>query len=218
MIAQPQRVWQVLDTLGRERGFTPSALARAAGLDATALNPSRRVVPGGGMRWPSLPTLLGILDVLQVPLAVFARHVAGEEVGHAPLAEQAGKLRALSYSMLGQEGVFDQYGLPCGPVWEWESSPGQWWSEPGTYVVRVDTDAMEPVVRDGGSIVVAPALPPREGDRVLLHAPARTPVMGLLIEAGEAGQTICSFRGADMHVVPAQGDGAWLHRIVMMTV
>lgn len=218
MIAQPQRVWQVLDALGRERGFTPSALARAAGLDATALNPSRRVVAGGGMRWPSLPTLLGVLDVLQVPLAVFARHVAGEEVGHAHAEARAGTLRVLPYSMLGQEGVFDQNGLPCGPVWGWENSPGQWWTEPDTYVVRVDTDAMEPVVRDGGSVVVAPSLPLREGDRVLLHAPARAPVMGLLMEARGAGQSVCSFRGAEVHVLPAQGGCAWLHRIVMMTM
>ena len=177
------------------------------------------MVAGGGMRWPSLPTLLGVLDVLQVPLAVFARYVAGEDLGgSAPVEAHAGTLRVLPYSMLGQEGVFDQHGLPCGPVWGWESSPGQWWTEPHTYVVRVDTDAMEPVVRDGGSVVVAPSLPLREGDRVLLHAPAHTPVMGLLMEARGAELSVCSFRGAEVHVLPTQGDGAWLHRIVMMTV
>lgn len=217
MIPQPQTVWYILDVLARERGFTASALARAAGLDATALNPSRRVVAGGGMRWPSLPTLLRVLDVLQVPLAVFAQYIAGEGIKRPTRGEGEGTLRVLSYSMLGQEGVFDQNGLPCGPVWEKEASPGQWWTEPDAYVVRVDCDGMEPVVRDGGSVVVVPSLPLREGDRVLMHGPGREAVMGLLLDM-EAGQAVCSFRGAEVYEPPTQGGTVWLHRIVMMTV
>ncbi|CEF55068.1 helix-turn-helix transcriptional regulator [Acetobacter ghanensis] len=217
MIPQSQTVWQTLDMLARERGFTPSALARAAGLDATALNPSRRVSAGGGMRWPSMPTLLRVLDVLQVPLVVFAQQITGAEVNRAALCEGDGMLRALPFSMLGQDGVFDQNGLPYGPVWEKEASPGQWWTEPDAYVVRVDCDGMEPVVRDGGSVVVVPSLPLREGDRVLMHGPGRSPVMGVLLEM-ETGQTVCSFRGADMLDLSRQEAAFWLHRIVMMTV
>ncbi|MCP1258064.1 helix-turn-helix transcriptional regulator [Acetobacter lambici] len=210
-------VWHTLDGLARERGFTPSALARAAGLDATALNPSRRVGPSGAMRWPSLPTLLRVLDVLQVPLAVFAGYVGGEGISHAPLRAGAGMLRALPYSMLEQDGVFDPQGLPCGPLWEREASPGLWGAEPDAYIVRVDTDGMEPVARDGGSVVVVPSLPLRVGDRVLMHGSGREPVMGLMLDT-EAGQAICSFRGAEVHAVPTQEGVAWLHRIVMMTV
>ncbi|WP_338331799.1 helix-turn-helix transcriptional regulator [Acetobacter sp. LMG 32666] len=210
-------VWHTLDGLARERGFTPSALARAAGLDATALNPSRRVGASGSMRWPSLPTLLRVLDVLQVPLSVFAGYVGGEGINTPPLRTGAGMLRALPYSMLEQDGVFDSQGLPCGPLWENETSSGLWAAEPDAYVVRVDTDGMEPVVRDGGSVVVVPSLPVREGDRVLMHGPGREPVMGLMLET-DAGQGLCSFRGADVYAVPTQEGLAWLHRIVMMTV
>jgi DNA-binding phage protein len=217
MIAQSQVFWHTLDMLARERGFTPSALARAAGLDATALNPSRRVGAGGVMRWPSLPTLLRVLDVLQVPLAVFARSVAGEGLNPTMPDEGGGLLRTLAYSMLQQTGVFDQYGLPCGPVWEHEASPGQWWGEPDAYVVRVDTDGMEPVVRDGGAVVVVPSLPLREGDRVLRHGPGREPVMGLMLY-GPEGPAVCSFRGGEVHAPPVREDKVWVHRIVMMTV
>lgn len=217
MIVQSQVFWHTLDVLARERGFTPSALARAAGLDATALNPSRRVGANGAMRWPSLPTLLRVLEVLQVPLAVFARSVAGERLNPAAQAEGAGLLRTLAYSMLQQTGVFDQNGLPCGPVWVQEASPGQWWGEPDAYVVRVDTDGMEPVVRDGGAVVVVPSLPLREGDRVLMHGPGREPVMGLMLDVQD-GPAVCSFRGGEVHVPPAREGEAWLHRIVMMTV
>lgn len=170
------------------------------------------------MRWPSLPTLLRVLDVLQVPLAAFARYVAGEGINNAVLDEGGSALRALPYSMLGQEGVFDQHGLPCGPVWEKEAAPGQWGGEPDAYVVRVDTDGMEPVVREGGSVIVAPSLPLREGDRVLVHGPAREPVMGVLMEVEGARLAVCSFRGAQVHLPPMREGAAWLHRIVMMTV
>ena len=120
--------------------------------------------------------------------------------------------------MLGQEGVCDQHGLPCGPVWEKEASPGQWWGEPDAYVVRVDTDGMEPVVRDGGSVIVAPSLPLREGDRVLRHGPGREPVMGVLMDVEAARLAVCSFRGGEVYLSAAQEEGVWLHRIVMMTV
>ncbi|MDE7546414.1 helix-turn-helix transcriptional regulator [Acetobacter fabarum] len=217
MIAQSPVFWHTLDMLARERGFTPSALARAAGLDATALNPSRRVGAGGATRWPSLPTLLRVLDVLQVPLAVFARSVAGEGLHPAMPDEGVGLLHTLAYSMLDQKGVFDQHGLPCGPVWAREASPGQWWGEPDAYVVRVDTDGMEPVVRDGGAVVVVPSLPLREGDRVLMHGPGREPVMGLMLDE-PGGPAVCSFRRGEVHVSPMREGAVWLHRIVMMTV
>lgn len=217
MIPQPQTIWQTVDALARERGFTSSSLAKAAGLDATALNPSRRVVASGAMRWPSLPTLLRVLDVLQVPLGVFAQHIANAGPCRIVPDEKGRLLRALPFSMLGQNGVFDQQGLPCGPVWEREVSPGQWWPEPDAYVVRMDGDGMEPVVRDGGSVVVVPSLPLREGDRVLVHGLGHTPIMGLLLEMG-AGLNFCSFRGGEVQPLDALGEGVWLHRIVMMTV
>lgn len=216
MIPQSQKVWHTLDMLARERGFTPSALARAAGLDATAFNPSRRVGAGGAMRWPSLPTLLRVLDVLQVPLVVFAQHITGTGLGNAGLGEARGVLRVLPFSMLGQDGAFDLKGLPCGPVWAKEASPGQWWTEPDAYVVRIDSDSMEPVVREGGSVVVVPSLPLREGDRVLSHGVGCEPIMGLLREV-EGSLAICSFRGGEVHIPPQQEDAVWLHRIVMMT-
>lgn len=73
------------------------------------------------------------------------------------------------------------------------------------------------LARDGGSVVVVPSLPLRVGDRVLMHGSGREPVMGLMLDT-EAGQAICSFRGAEVHAVPTQEGVAWLHRIVMMTV
>ena len=36
------KIWTAIDALARRYGLTPSGLARRAGLDATAFNPSKR--------------------------------------------------------------------------------------------------------------------------------------------------------------------------------
>ena len=47
------KIWTAIDALARRYGLTPSGLARRAGLDATAFNPSKRTTTEGRPRWPT---------------------------------------------------------------------------------------------------------------------------------------------------------------------
>ena len=51
------QIWRAIDAMALSRGLTPSGLARAAGLDPTAFNRSKRHGPDGKPRWPSTESL-----------------------------------------------------------------------------------------------------------------------------------------------------------------
>ena len=70
-----QHFWVVIDALAAERGMSASGLARAAGLDATTFNPSKRTDPNGRVRWPATSTLVSLLDVTGLSLVDLARRV-----------------------------------------------------------------------------------------------------------------------------------------------
>lgn len=66
-------VWTALDVLAERHGLSTSGLARAAGLDPTTFNVSKRIAPGTGKpRWPTLETLAKALTVLDVSFGDFA--------------------------------------------------------------------------------------------------------------------------------------------------
>ena len=46
-------IWRGIDQLAAHHGLAPSGLARRAGLDPTAFNPSKREGADGRPRWPS---------------------------------------------------------------------------------------------------------------------------------------------------------------------
>ncbi|GBQ05164.1 helix-turn-helix transcriptional regulator [Acetobacter cerevisiae] len=175
---RPDDLWEALDALALEQGLTPSGLARAAGLDPTTFNPSRRISPHGDMRWMALPTLLRALDVLKISPADFIRRLEGEGRGQGIGA--ARRIRGLPLSRLRGSGLFDSTGRPNGVLWEDVTLPCAVTGD--AYVVRVDTDSMEPLLREGSSLVLMPDMPPRRSDRVLLWRSGMEPVLGILLD------------------------------------
>lgn len=67
-----KQVWGAMDRLAREKGLSMSGLARKAGLDPTAFNPSKRHNADGRERWPSTETLSKVLTVTETTLEQFA--------------------------------------------------------------------------------------------------------------------------------------------------
>lgn len=80
-----EQIWQGIDRLAAARGYSPSGLAKVAGLDPTSFNKSKRVSPDGKPRWPSTESLSKVLNVTATTMAEFVSLV--ERLPSAPLSK-----------------------------------------------------------------------------------------------------------------------------------
>ena len=65
------QIWSGLDQLAKSKGYSPSGLAKLAGLDPTSFNKSKRKSPEGKPRWPSTESLAKVLAVTQSTMSDF---------------------------------------------------------------------------------------------------------------------------------------------------
>jgi phage repressor protein C with HTH and peptisase S24 domain len=158
-------IWDALDALAGRHGFSPSGLARIAGLDPTAFNRSKRVSKDGRERWPSTES---IAKVLEATGESFDSFLSG---GGAYLQMPSAPLRAsvplLGLARAGMGGFFDSAGFPAGQGWDEVPLPSP--GDDGTYALEVAGDSMLPLYRDGDIIVVSPTAQLRRGDRVVVR-------------------------------------------------
>ena len=70
-----QNLWRAIDKLAHENHLSCSGMARAAGLDPTTFNPSKRKSKYGQPRWISFETLAKILKITNTSFAKFAKYL-----------------------------------------------------------------------------------------------------------------------------------------------
>lgn len=151
-------IWKAVDTLAERNGLSTSGLARRAGLDPTAFNKSKRTGSDGSPRWLSTESLAKVLEAVGASLEDFAALAEGRQGHSAPL---------LGFAKAGSDGYFDDAGFPIGDDWEEVRFPGL--ETPDVYALEITGDSMEPVYRSGDRIVIAPGVPVRRGDRVVVR-------------------------------------------------
>lgn len=164
-------IWRAIDSLAAENGLSASGLARRAGLDPTAFNPSKRVGPDGRARWPSTESIAKVLSATQVNIEAFAALVSGQTTLPSPSRPgRPGPQRRvplLGLAQAGGEGFFDDAGFPVGGSWDEIGLPDI--ADAHAYALEIAGDSMEPVFRDGDVVIVSPAAPVRRGDRVVVR-------------------------------------------------
>ena len=173
-----ETIWAAIDALAERNGLTPSALARKAGLDPTAFNPSKRRSADGRARWLSMESIAKVLDATGASLEEFtaavnnplsrlvppgSRGVTGKASNHLALARQ---VPLLGFAQAGVGGFFEDGGYPAGSGWDEIDLPAL--EEDGSYALEVQGDSMLPLYRDGDIIIVSPAERIRKGDRVVV--------------------------------------------------
>ncbi|WDR07064.1 helix-turn-helix transcriptional regulator [Devosia rhodophyticola] len=157
-------IWDGIDALARRHGHSVSALAKLAGLDATAFNISKRVSKDGRERWPSTESIAKILEATGESFDNFLNGTGA----FLQLSEKA-NLRTvplLGVAQAGSGGFFDSAGFPAGQGWDEIALPSP--GEQGIYALEVQGDSMEPLYREGDRIVVSPTEQVRRGDRVVV--------------------------------------------------
>jgi phage repressor protein C with HTH and peptisase S24 domain len=152
--------WAGLDALARRRGWTASGLARAAGLDPTTFNRSKRLALDGKPRWPSTESLARALEAADASLEEFGALAAGRRSGAGRSIPIVGMARA------GAHGFFDESGFPVGAD-ETVRFPNL--GEDRVYALEVSGDSMEPLYRNGDVVIVQPGADVRRGDRIVVR-------------------------------------------------
>ncbi|MES1156396.1 MAG: helix-turn-helix transcriptional regulator [Alphaproteobacteria bacterium] len=155
---QHGQIWAAIDALAARKGLTPSGLARAAGLDPTTFNKSKRAGPDGKSRWPSTESVARALAAVDVSFDEFAALLAGRPGGAGRAIPIVGLARA------GADGFFDDEGFPIAAA-ETVRFPGL--GDDRVYALEITGDSMEPIYREGDVVIVQPGAPVRRGDRVV---------------------------------------------------
>ena len=153
------QLWKGIDALAARQGLSASGLARAAGLDPTSFNRSKRFGPGEPPRprWPSTESLTRALDVAKVSLGDFARLARD--------AASADSVPLLGLAQAGAEGFFDDAGYPTGQGWDRTLLPA---ARDTLFSLRISGDSMLPLYREGDVVIVDRAVTDvRKGDRVV---------------------------------------------------
>jgi phage repressor protein C with HTH and peptisase S24 domain len=155
-----QAIWDGIDAIARRHGLSPSALAKLAGLDPTALNPSKRKSRDGRERWPSTESIAKILEATGESFDAF---VAATGAYLQPLSSMGRTVPLLGLAQAGFGGFFDSAGFPAGQGWDEVTLP---MVEEGTYALEVHGDSMLPLYREGDKVIVSSSEQVRKGDRV----------------------------------------------------
>ncbi|MCS6890074.1 MAG: helix-turn-helix transcriptional regulator [Rhodovarius sp.] len=206
-------VWRAIDAIAAENGLSPSGLARRAGLDPTAFNPSKRTGPDGRARWPSTESVAKVLAATGTPIETFAALVSGQAPGgRGRNSGQGRRIPLIGLAQAGGEGFFDDGGFPVGGGWDEITLPDI--TDPNAYALEISGDSMEPVFRDGDIVIVSPAAPVRRGDRVVVRTRQGEVMAKQLLRQSARRIELQSLNPAHPNYSFDLADLAWMHRIL----
>ena len=155
-----KQIWGAIDALAARHGHSSSGLARAAGLDPTTFNKSKRLGPEGRLRWPSTESLSKILQVTGASLDDFVSLVSRGGGSKA----NTRTLPFLKMKEAAKKKVFDDEGRPSGKAWDKVAFPDL--PDQSAFALDVSNDGAAPVYQIGDLVVVSPAAECRRNDRV----------------------------------------------------
>ena len=153
-----QAIWEGIDAIARRHGLSASALAKLAGLDPTAFNPSKRVSKDGRERWPSTESIAKVLEATGESFDAFVTATGA----YLQISPDGGRtVPLLGLAQAGAGGFFDSAGFPSGHGWDEVRLPGD-----EDYALEVHGDSMLPLYREGDKVIVSMTEQVRRGDRV----------------------------------------------------
>ena len=196
-------IWRGIDRLAAHNGLSASGLARLAGLDATAFNPSKRTAKDGRPRWPSTESVASALSAVGAGFDDLAAMIEGKRGASAPL---------IGLAQAGNDGFFDDSGFPAGEGWDEVRFPGL--GVETVYALEISGDSMEPAYRAGDRIIVSPEAPIRRGDRVVAKTIEGEVMAKLLGQRTEKRVELISFNPAYEPRQFAPRQIAWMARIL----
>lgn len=199
-------IWRGLDRLAAHHGLSISGLAKLAGLDATAFNPSKRMGKDGRPRWPSTESVARALSSVGAGFDDLAALIEGKRGSTAPL---------IGFAQAGNDGYFNDAGFPEGSGWDEVRFPGLGTEQ--VYALEISGDSMEPAYRAGDRIIVSPEASVRRGDRVVAKTRSGEVMAKILGQRTENRIELVSLNPAYAPREFAPSDLLWLARILWVS-
>ena len=200
-------IWSGIDKLAASAGFSPSGLARQAGLDRTSFNVSKRINPQGKPRWPTTESVAKILDTTHTTLADFAALV-GQNAG----AKQGRSYPVIGLARAGKSGFFDDAGYPAGNGWSDIEGPDI--GDESAYALEIKGNSMRPAFRPGDVVIVSPVAAVRRGDRVVVKTLDGEVMAKKIVRMTKRQLELRSVNSDHTDPVIATQNIAWMHGIV----
>ncbi|MCH8834409.1 MAG: helix-turn-helix transcriptional regulator [Proteobacteria bacterium] len=203
-------IWRAIDRLAREYGFSASGLARRSGLDPTTFNKSKRTMRDGRLRWPSTESISKILAATGASLEEFVSYVG--DGGGAGISRT---IPLIGFAQAAMAGCFDDAAHPVGAAWDEIAFPAL--GDPHAYALEISGDGMEPVYRDGDTVIVSPWANIRRGDRVVIRTGSGAVTAGVLRRRSVRRIDVGSFNPRHEDRTLPVDDVQWMARIVWAT-
>jgi phage repressor protein C with HTH and peptisase S24 domain len=197
-------IWGALDALAARHRLTASGLAKAAGLDPTTFNKSKRTSPDGRPRWPSSESVTRALEAVGATYADFAALVGA-----------GGRPPAMTLPIIplrtDPELQFDERGRPiCAR--DTISFPGQ--DLEGSFACEVLDQSCTTVYRAGDILVLQPEADLRRGDRVVVRLVSGAFSAALLGSRTDQSIELAPFDPNLPATRVSTNDVAWIARIL----
>jgi len=209
-------IWRAIDALAERFDMTPSAMARMAGLDPTSFNRSKRgsTEADSRPRWPSTESLAKLLEATGVNFSEFAALTEQAPVRTPAVAGQGRGAPLLGLAQAGQDGFFDEAGMPVGSGWDEVAAPDL---GAGLFALEVSGDGLTPVYRDGDRLLVSPIVEPRRGDRVVTRTSAGEVLVRELGRVTARTIELLALGRSDDDRLLSRDEVAWIARIVWVS-
>ena len=199
-------IWRAIDRMAALNGLSASGLAKAAGLDPTSFNKSKRIGRDGKPRWPGTESIAKVLEAVDATLGDFSALMEGGGGRRIPV---------IGLARAGGGGYFDDAGFPTGAGWEEIVCPDI--DDPDAYGLEITGDSMEPVFRAGAIVIVSPGSGIRRGDRVVVKTRDGEVMAKELVRRTARRIELKSVNRARRDPVLAANDVAWLARILWVS-
>lgn len=162
-------IWRGIDRLAHTFGYSPSGLAKQAGLDPTSFNKSKRISADGKPRWPSTESISKILSVTGATMTDLIALIGNDTEDSTTASTMPRHIPVIGFAQAGHEGYFDEDGCPAGGAWDEIQFPDRTHTKDAhIYALEVSGNSMEPLYREGDLMIISPQTPIRRGDRVVV--------------------------------------------------
>lgn len=212
-----ENIWAALDRLASTFGYSPSGLAKQAGLDPTSFNKSKRFSSDGKARWPSTESIARVLAATGATMSEFLSLMDGDG-DLAPSNIKAGFIPLIGFAQAGAEGFFDEDGYPDGDAWDEVRFPENEISgNTGVYALEISGDSMEPLYRNGDVLVANPTIDPRRGDRVVVRTNTGEVMVKELVRKTATKVELKSLNSRHENRVLPANDVSWIARVIWVS-